>query len=336
MKREYALEFSKVTEAAALASFKWIGTGDKISADDDAVSAMRYALNLVDFSGEIVIGEGEIDEAPMLYIGEKVGSGGEKLDIAVDPIDGTRMVALGQENAVAVMVLADQGKLLKAPDMYMEKLMVNYLGKGAIDLDNSIEENIKSLAKKLNKKVKDIKVMTLAKPRHEETIKRIQAIGAKVVAIPDGDVAGSIQVAMPETGIDMFYGIGGAPEGVISGAIMRAMDGDIQARLITRSDAKGVCSENDKWTKVELDKCQKLNIDVNKKLMLDDLISTDNLIVTITGITDGSLLKGVTINGTIGTTETLLIRGKTRTVRRIQSTHYLDLKDDAIKDLILN
>ncbi|MGL5021215.1 MAG: class II fructose-bisphosphatase [Mycoplasmatales bacterium] len=336
MKREYALEFSKVTEAAALASFKWIGTGDKISADDDAVSAMRYALNLVGFSGEIVIGEGEIDEAPMLYIGEKVGSGGEKLDIAVDPIDGTRMVALGQENAVAVMVLADQGKLLKAPDMYMEKIMVNYLGKGVIDLDNSIEENIKALAKKLNKKVKDIKVMTLAKPRHEETIKRIQSIGAKVVAIPDGDVAGSIQVAMPETGIDMFYGIGGAPEGVISGAIMRAMDGDIQARLITRSDAKGACCENDKWTKIELDKCQKLNIDVNKKLMLDDLISTDNLIVTITGITDGSLLKGVTINGTIGTTETLLIRGKTRTVRRIQSTHYLDLKDDAIKDLILN
>jgi fructose-1,6-bisphosphatase II len=334
MKREYALEFSKVTEAAALASYNWIGTGDKISADDAAVNAMRCTLNKIDFSGEIVIGEGEIDEAPMLYIGEKVGSGGEKIDIAVDPIDGTRMVALGQENAVAVMVLADENTLLKAPDMYMEKLMVNYLGKGTIDLDNTIEENIKSLAKQLKKEVKDIKVMTLAKPRHEEVITRIQNLGAKVVAIPDGDVAGSIQVAMPESGIDMFYGIGGAPEGVISGAIMRAMDGDIQARLINRVDAKGDSLENQKWSNIELQKCRELGIDVDKKLYLNDLISTDNLIITITGITDGSLLKGVTIDGLMGTTETLLIRGKTRTVRRIQSTHYLDRKDGDIKSII--
>ncbi len=334
MRRELAMEFSRVTEAAALTSFKWIGKGKKEMADDAAVSAMRHTLNKIEFSGEVVIGEGEIDEAPMLYIGEKVGLGGDAVDIAVDPIDGTRMVALGQENAVAVMVLADQGTLLKAPDMYMEKVMVASAGKGSIDIDLSMEENLSNLANALGKEVSELTVMTLFKPRHEAMIKRMQEMGVKVVAIPDGDVAGSVQVAMPNSGIDMFYGIGGAPEGVISAAIMRSMDGEMQAKLVTRSDAKGSNAENDKLSKIELSRLKKLEIEANKKLTIDELASSDNLIVTITGITDGTLLEGVNVDGNLATTETLLIRGKTRTIRRINSTHYIDRKDEEIYKLM--
>ncbi len=334
MRRELAMEFSRVTEAAALATYKWIGTGKKEVADDAAVTAMRHMLNTIEFSGEVVIGEGEIDEAPMLYIGEKVGLGGDAVDIAVDPIDGTRMVALGQENAVAVMVLADQGTLLKAPDMYMEKIMVASEGKGSIDIDLPMEENLKSLATKLNKEVTDLTVMTLFKPRHEAMITRMQEIGVKVVAIPDGDVAGSVQVAMPNSGIDMFYGIGGAPEGVISAAIMRAMDGEMQAKLVTRSDAKGSNAENDKLSKIELARLKELSIEANQKLLLDELASSDNLIVTMTGITEGTLLSGVSVAGNLATTDTLLIRGKTRTIRRVNSTHYIDRKDEVIYNLM--
>lgn len=335
MRRELAMEFSRVTEAAALASYGYIGRGDKNAADLAAVNAMRHMLNTIDFSGEIVIGEGEIDEAPMLYIGEKVGLGGDRLDIAVDPIDGTRMVALGQENAVAVMVLAKQGSLLKAPDMYMEKIMVSEQAVGAVNLNHSIEENVVSLAKALNKDIKEISVMTLAKPRHEGVIKRLQKMGVKVIAIADGDVAGSILVAMPESDIDMFYGIGGAPEGVISAAIMRAMNGDMQARLLTRSEAKGCSEINDCASAIELERLGKLALNCDKIYMLDELASSDDLIITMTGITDGALLKGCYVRGNLGKTETLLIRGKTRTVRTIASTHYLDRKDKEIYKLII-
>lgn len=334
MKRELALEFSRVTEAAALASYKWIGKGKKELADQAAVNAMRHMLNTIEIDGEVVIGEGEIDEAPMLYQGEKVGLGGEKIDIAVDPIDGTRMVALGQENAVAVMVLAEQGGLFKAPDMYMEKIMVSNLAKGCIDINLSIEENIEIVAKTLNKKVSELTVMTLFKPRHEAFIQKMQEMDVKVVAIPDGDVAGSVFVAMPDSEIDLFYGIGGAPEGVISAAIMQAMNGDMQARLVTRSDCKGNSMENDEATKQELSKCNELGIDVTSKLELKDLIKTDNLIVSMTGVTEGSLLKGCQVKGDLASTETLLIRGKTRTIRRINSTHFISRKDQFIKDLM--
>ncbi len=334
MKRELALEFSRVTEAAALACHSQIGRGDKNAADDLAVSAMRQMLNNIDFSGEIVIGEGEIDEAPMLYIGEKVGLGGEEWDIAVDPIDGTRMVALGQDNAVAVMVLAKRDSLLKAPDMYMEKIIVSSSGAGSVSLNNTIEENIINLSKKLNKEVKNLCIMTLAKPRHEETIKIIQQMGAKVIAIPDGDVEGSVLVAMPDSEVDMFYGIGGAPEGVISAAIMRAMGGDMEARLLTRSHSKGSTIENDALSLMELSKLEDLGLEEGAILTRNQLSSSDKLIVSMTGITNGSLLKGTTINGNLGTTETLLIRGTSRTVRKIQSTHYLDRKDEKVQSII--
>lgn len=334
MRRELAIEFSRVTEAAALASYRYIGRGKKELADDAAVKAMRHMLNTIEIDGEVVIGEGEIDNAPMLYIGEKVGLGGDRVEIAVDPIDGTRMVALGQENAVAVMVVSDIDNLLRAPDMYMEKIMVPFTAKGVIDIDMPILENVKNVANAMGKKVSDMTVMTLAKPRHEQVIKDLQAADVKVIAIPDGDVAGSIMVAMPDADIDMFYGIGGAPEGVISAAIMRSLAGDMQAKLVLRTDCKGTTAENLELSKMEAKRCADMGVEVNTKLSLDDLCKTDNIVMSVTGITDGTLLSGVVLNGNLATTETLMIRGKSRTIRRINSTHFMERKDEEIKNII--
>ena len=214
MKRELAIEFSRVTEAAALAGYKWLGRGDKNTADGAAVNAMRIMLNLVNIDGTIVIGEGEIDEAPMLYIGEKVGTGkGDAVDIAVDPIEGTRMTAMGQANALAVMAVGDKGCFLNAPDMYMEKLIVGPGAKGAIDLNLPLEENLHNIARALNKPLGELTVTVLAKPRHDAAIAQLQQLGVRVFAIPDGDVAASILTCMPDSEVDVLYGIGGAPEG---------------------------------------------------------------------------------------------------------------------------
>lgn len=334
MRRELAIEFSRVTEAAALASYRYIGRGKKELADDAAVRAMRHMLNTIEIDGEVVIGEGEIDNAPMLYIGEKVGLGGDPVEIAVDPIDGTRMVALGQENAVAVMVVSDIDNLLKAPDMYMEKIMVPYTATGVIDIDLPIIDNVRNVAKAMGKQVSEMTVMTLAKPRHDQVIKELQEHDVKVIAIPDGDVAGSIMVAMPEQDIDMFYGIGGAPEGVISAAIMKSLAGDMQAKLVLRSDCKGCNPENDELSKVEAQRCAEMGVAINSKLTLEQLCKTENIVMSVTGITDGGLLSGVELDGSLATTETLMIRGKSRTIRRIKSTHFLDRKDDEIKSII--
>ena len=204
MRRELAIEFSRVTEAAALAGYKWLGRGDKNLADGAAVEAMRFVLNQIEIDGEIVIGEGEIDEAPMLYIGEKVGCGGDGVDIAVDPIDGTRMTAMGQNNAVAVLAAGDKGSFLKAPDMYMEKLIVGPKAKGAIDLNRPLAENIIAVARALDKPLHRLSVITLAKPRHEAAIKEMQEMGVRVFAIPDGDVAASMLTCLPDNEIDML------------------------------------------------------------------------------------------------------------------------------------
>ncbi len=338
MRNELALEFSCVTEAAALAGYKWLGRGDKNLADKAAVDAMRLILNKIDINGEIAIGEGEIDEAPALYIGEKVGCGNEAIDIAVDPIDGTRMTAMGQANAVAVLAAADHNGFLHAPDMYMEKMIVGYKAKGIIDLDRSLEKNIISVAKVLDKKLKDLTVVTLQKPRHEEAIKRMQDMGVRVFAIPDGDVVASVLTCMPDKDIDMLYAIGGAPEGVISAALVRAMDGDMQARLMPRDKVKGKggdSPETQKIAKSEIERCEKLNIDVNKTLSLEDMAKTDEIIVSITGVTKGDLLDGVVRNGDLVKTETLLIRGKSRTVRRIHSTRFLSMCSSDLRDIIL-
>ncbi|WP_422473625.1 class II fructose-bisphosphatase [Endozoicomonas sp. ALB032] len=336
MKRELAIEFSRVTEAAALAGYKWLGRGDKNAADGAAVEAMRAMLNKVQMDGEIIIGEGEIDEAPMLYIGEKVGKGqGESIDIAVDPIEGTRMTAMGQNNAVAVLAAGDKGSFLKAPDMYMEKLVAGPGAKNAIDLNLSLEENIHNVAKALHKPIENLTVITLAKPRHDSAIEMMQKMGVKVFALPDGDVAASILTCMPDSEVDMMYCIGGAPEGVVSAAVIRALGGDMQGRLMTRDQAKGDTPENRAAGDVERSRCKEMGIEPGILLRLDDMASSDNVVFSATGITKGDLLEGVSRQGNIAETETLVIRGKSRTIRRIKSIHYLDRKDDDIKGVIL-
>lgn len=244
MRRELAIEFSRVTEAAALAGYKWLGRGDKNTADGAAVNAMRIMLNQVNIDGTIVIGEGEIDEAPMLYIGEKVGTGhGDAVDIAVDPIEGTRMTAMGQANALAVLAVGDKGCFLNAPDMYMEKLIVGPGAKGAIDLNLPLADNLRNIADALGKPLGDLTVTILAKPRHDEVIAEMAKLGVRVFAIPDGDVAASILTCMPDSEVDVLYGIGGAPEGVVSAAVIRALDGDMQGRLLARHDVKATAKK---------------------------------------------------------------------------------------------
>lgn len=335
MRRELAIEFSRVTEAAALAGYKWLGRGDKNTADGAAVAAMRHVLNEIEINGEVVIGEGEIDDAPMLYIGEQVGLGGEDVDIAVDPIEGTRMTAMGQSNALAVIAVGEKGAFLRAPDMYMEKLIVGARAKGAIDLSKSIEQNIKSVAKALNKPLSRFTVITLAKPRHDKAIKTMQALGVRVFAVPDGDVAASILACVPESEVDMLYCIGGAPEGVISAAAIRSLDGDMQARLVPRYEVKEPTEENVEIGKQEVARCQEMGITVGEILKLEDMARTDNVLFAATGITKGDLLEGISSDGYYAHTETLVIRGKSRTIRRIRSTHILSRKQQALKDIIL-
>ncbi|MCM2678873.1 class II fructose-bisphosphatase [Echinimonas agarilytica] len=335
MKRELAIEFSRVTEAAALAAYQWLGRGDKNKADDAAVKAMRIMLNDVEIDGEIVIGEGEIDEAPMLYIGEKVGKGGDGVDIAVDPIEGTRMTAMGQGNALAVMAVAEKGSFLKAPDMYMEKLVVGPGAKGAIDLNKSIVENIENVSKALNKPLSDITVAMLAKPRHDALVKELHKMGCRVFSEPDGDVALSILTCMPNSEVDVMYTVGGAPEGVVSAGVIRAMDGDMQGRLMLRTEAKGDTEENRILASWEVERCRDMGVTPNVVLTLEEMVRTDKVVFAATGITKGELLGGVTRNGNLAETETLLIRGRSRTVRRIQSIHQLDKKSADLHPFIL-
>lgn len=336
MRRELAIEFSRVTEAAALAGYKWLGRGDKNTADGAAVEAMRLIFNQISIDGEIVIGEGEIDEAPMLYIGEHVGTGGEdKVDIAVDPIEGTRMTAMGQSNALAVLAVGEKGCFLRAPDMYMEKLIVGPNAKDAIDLERSLEQNLKAVAFALGKPLTELTVATLAKPRHDRVIKEMQGLGVRVFAIPDGDVAISVLACVPDSQVDVLYCIGGAPEGVISAAVVRALDGNMQARLIPRPMVKEPTEENIAIGEKEIARCEAAGVAVNTVLKLEDLVKNDNVIFSATGITKGDLVEGVSINGCYATTETLVVRGNSRTVRRIRSTHNLERKDPDLKDIIL-
>ncbi|GAL05808.1 class II fructose-bisphosphatase [Photobacterium aphoticum] len=335
MKRDLAMAFSRVTEGAALAGYKWLGRGDKNAADGAAVEVMRTLLNQTEIEGEIVIGEGEIDEAPMLYIGEKVGTGGDAVDIAVDPIEGTRMTAMGQNNALAVLAAGEKGSFLKAPDMYMEKLVVGPQAKGVIDLAKPLTENLENIAAALGKPLSSLVVTTLAKPRHDAIIADMQAMGVRVYAFPDGDVAASILTCMPDSEVDVMYCIGGAPEGVVSAAAIRALGGDMHGRLLPRHDVKGDNEENRRLGQIEIDRCHEMGIEPNTVLRMEDMAKSDNVIFAGTGITKGDLLDGIHRQGNIATTETLLIRGKCRTIRRIKSTHYLDRKDPAIVGHIL-
>jgi fructose-1,6-bisphosphatase II len=271
----------------------------------------------------------------MLYIGEQVGKGGDAVDIAVDPIEGTRMTALGQPNAMTVLAVGAKGSFLKAPDMYMEKLIVGPKGKGLLHLDDSLEDNIARVATAMEKDLSSFTVMTLAKPRHDEAIKQMQAMGVRVFAIPDGDVAASILTCMPFSEVDMVYGIGGAPEGVISAAVIRALNGDMQGRLMYRNVAKGDSEENNKLSEIEKQRCAEMGVTVGDIITLEEMAKSDDIVFSATGITKGDLLDGITCEGGIAKTETLLIRGKSRTIRRIQSIHYLDRKDEEIRHLFL-
>lgn len=320
MDRELALEFARVTEAAALNSARWMGRGDKIAADDAAVKAMRAMFDTITIEGTVVIGEGEMDEAPMLYIGEKVGLGrGSKVDIAVDPLEGTNLVAKGMNGAISVLAVSEENCLLHAPDMYMEKIAVGPAAKGVISLAFSVEENIINVAKALGKEVSDVTVVILDRPRHEKQIQAIRKLGARIKLITDGDVSPAVATAIPDSGVDMVIGIGGAPEGVLAAAALRCMGGDMQGRLAPENEG-------------EIARAHKLGIkDVSRILTIDDLVKNDDVIFAATGITDGDMLKGVRFYQDRATTHTVVMRGQTGTVRFIEAQHYFATKPKYVK-----
>lgn len=305
-----ALDLVRATEAAALSAADWVGRGDKNGADQAAVDAMRLLFNSIPFDGVVVIGEGEKDEAPMLYNGEHLGAGmPPRVDVAVDPIDGTRLTARGEGNAVSVVAVSERGTMFDpGPCFYMEKLVVGREGREVIDLDAPIEDNVRKLAKASGMDVGDLTVLVVDRERHNEAIARIRAIGARVHLIPDGDVAGAVAAATRGTGVDMLYSIGGTPEGVIAAAAIKCIGGEIQGRLRPRSEAE---------RKATLD----AGYDLDQILRTDDLIKGDNVFFAATGVTDGSLLRGVRYNIEGATTESIVMRSKSGTIRRITAEH---------------
>lgn len=313
---------ASVTEAAAIAAMPWVGKHDKNAADDAAVAAMRERFNHLNINGEIVIGEGEIDEAPMLYIGEQVGNGkGEKIEIAVDPIDGTRMVATGENNSLAILAAGFEGSFLQAPDMYMEKLVVGKRATGVIDLEHSLEYNLDAIAQTLNKPLNQLSLAILDKPRHHDIINTLRLKGINVITLADGDVLASLYATMPNNSIDVMYGIGGAPEGVISAAIAKALGGDMQARLITRDIAKGNSAENRAMAISEIARCHKMGTDVNIKLPLEALVRNQDVMFAATAITTGDFLSAVSEQTEYVQTHSLVINGSTHSLRYIQNYH---------------
>ncbi|CAG9413759.1 class II fructose-bisphosphatase [Providencia alcalifaciens] len=321
---ELASAIASVTEVAAIAAFEWVGKHDKNAADNAAVEAMRNRLNEIDFHGKIVIGEGEIDEAPMLYIGEQVGkqSGEHHLDIAVDPIDGTRMVACNEHNAIAVLAAAPTGTLLQAPDMYMEKMVVGAAAKGTVHLKNPLEKNLEFLSAALDKPISMLNIAILDKPRHQHIIKTIRNFGANVITIPDGDVLASLLTILPEHPIDMMYGIGGAPEGIISAAIARALGGDMQARLVPRNKAKEDTEQNKLLAAQESIRCQQMGIEIGDILTLDMMVNTSDVIFAATAITPTVLMSGISNDLHSHSASTLLVNGNNRSMRLINNRYF--------------
>ena len=315
MERELALEFVRVTEAAALAAGRLMGRGDKEAADQAAVDAMRTVFDTVQIDGTVVIGEGEMDEAPMLYIGERVGTGIEPcVDVAVDPLEGTNLVAKGLPNALAVVAVAPRGCLLHAPDIYMDKIAVGPRARGCINLDATVEENLVAVAHALDRNVWDLTAIILDRPRHAQIIEDIRRAGARVKLITDGDVSAAIATAIDNTGVDILFGTGGAPEGVIAAAALKSLGGEMQARLKPEGDE-------------ELARVRKMGlIDPHRLLLLDDLVKGDDMFFAATGITDGDMLKGVRYRGQTAETHSLVMRGMTGTIRNIYATHILDRK----------
>ncbi len=312
--RNLGLELVRVTEAAALAAGRWMGKGDKEGADQAAVDAMRFALGSVDMDGVVVIGEGEKDEAPMLYIGEQIGNGQPpQTDIAVDPIDGTTVLSKGLPNALTVVALAERGSMYYPPHiMYMNKIAVGPLGRGRISIDATPEENLKALAKAKDCGVDDLTVIILDRPRHDEMIAEIRAAGARIKLITDGDVAGALIAAMEEhTGVDMLMGIGGSPEAVLAACALKCVDGDMQCKLWPRSAAEKAAAIANGLAPSEFDRV----------LGIDDLCASDNIFFAATGVTNGELLRGVQYSGRGARTHSLMTRSRSGTARWIEAQH---------------
>ena len=314
--RVFSMEIARVTEAAAIAASHLIGCGDEKAADQAAVDAMRKALNRLEIRGLIVIGEGERDEAPMLYIGEKVGTGnGPEVDIALDPLEGTTITAKAMPNALAVVAFAQRGNLLNAPDVYMDKLAIGGgYAKGVVDLDNTPAENIRLLAAAKGVPVNEITACVLDRPRHADIIKSIRSVGARIQLIPDGDVAGVIATTQEDTGIDIYIGTGGAPEGVLAAAALRCIGGQMQGRLVFSSDE-------------QRERARKMGIkDLNHKFTMEEMAAGD-VIFSATGVTDGAMLKGIhrEKSGAVHT-HTVVMRSATGTVRFISARHTNEAK----------
>ncbi len=322
MERSLTMELVRVTEAAALSSARWVGKGNKIDADDAATSAMRTVFDTIPMKGKVVIGEGEMDEAPMLYIGEELGTGeGPDVDIAVDPLEGTSIVARGSWNALSVVAISDGGNLLHAPDMYMDKIAVGPEAVGKVDINNSIAENISIVAKAKNKAVEDVLAVVLSRPRHDELIAEIRETGARIKLIQDGDVAGAINTAFDETGVDILLGTGGAPEAVLAAAALQCLGGEIQGKLVPSNEE-------------EARRCKEMGIeDIDYVYKMEDFCKGDDVIFAATGVTDGELLKGVQFKGDRATTETVVMRAKSGTIRFIDGSHSLKKKPNLVMDV---
>ena len=307
--RNLALDLTRVTEAAALAAARWIGRGDKLAADQAAVDAMRLVLNTVPMEGVVVIGEGEKDEAPMLYNGEEIGAGGTACDIAVDPVDGTTLTSLGRNNAISVIAVAERGTMFNpGPCVYMEKIAVGPEARDVIDLDAPVRANLEAVAKAKGEQVKDVTAVVLDRERHADIIRECREAGAMVRLIPDGDVMGALETAWNDSGSDILFGVGGTPEGVIAACALKSLGGEIQGRLIARNEEERLAA---------LD----AGYDLDRVLTIDDLVSSEDVFFAATGVTEGDILRGVRYRGDGASTETLSMRSKTGTIRRISATH---------------
>ncbi|WP_188066306.1 class II fructose-bisphosphatase [Brevibacillus brevis] len=313
MERSLTLELVRVTEAAALASASWMGLGKKDEADDAATTAMRNEFMKVPMDGVVVIGEGEMDEAPMLYIGERLGQGvAPAVDVAVDPLEGTNILAKGTWGAISVIAIADQGNLLHAPDMYMEKMAVGPKAVGKVDINAPIRDNLKAVAQAQGKDISDLVAIVLDRDRHSKVIHEIREAGARIRLISDGDVAAAINTAFPDTGVDILFGSGGAPEGVLAAVALKCLGGEIQGKLLPQNED-------------EIKRCVKMGLtNPHQVLFMDDLVKGDDAIFAATGVTDGELLKGVRFQGTRATTNSVVMRAKTGTVRFIEGNHRLE------------
>jgi fructose-1,6-bisphosphatase II len=305
-----SLDLVRTTEAAALAAARWVGRGDKNAADQAAVDAMRWFFNTVHMDGIVVIGEGEKDEAPMLFNGEQLGTGNPpEVDVAVDPIDGTRLVARGEANALSVVAVAERGSMFDpGPCVYMEKIAVGRDGATAIDITAPIESNIKNVARAKGLLISEVTMMILDRPRHEEAVERVRKMGARVHLLTDGDVAGAITAARRGTGVDLLYGIGGTPEGVVAAAALKCLGGAIQGRLYARNDEERTAATS-------------AGYDLGRVLTIDDLIKGEDVFFAATGITDGALVQGVRFSPDGATTESIVMRARSGTIRVIHGEH---------------